>query len=77
MLDSIKKDIYDGNATAEYEIPENKKEEITNKILEFCFKHNCFCGETLMQDDDCLIESADLIADIIDDIINFKVEWKE
>lgn len=48
-------------------------DEILNIIIKWmenpkhCASHS---GEGIMQDDDCLIDSADLIATIVDDILN-------
>jgi hypothetical protein len=67
--------IYDGDATLSFEIDEEKKNNIVEKIINFCLDNQCFCGEILMQDDDLLLESPNLISDIIDDIIEFKVKW--
>ena len=52
-------------------------EEIFKKILKWCIKYEIFSGESLMQSDDGAIYSPELVSDILDKVIKFKVEWKD
>ena len=50
-------------------ISEIEAEKIINSILKWMENHNCSCGESLHQNDDCLIEAPSLVSDIIDNIL--------
>lgn len=62
--------IYDGEFEVNYEMTEEKKNKIIDKIIEFAKEHNCISGEHLMQDDDCIIDSPVLVSNIME-IIEF------
>lgn len=57
-----------------YEVTPEKESLVFNKVIDYCIKNNCFAGEVLQQDDDCLIEAPNLLSDIIDNIICFEEE---
>lgn len=43
---------------------------VLDKVIEWMIKHPAStCGEGIMQSDDCQTYAADLIADIVDDIL--------
>lgn len=48
-------------------------EDTMHKVMEVIFnymqKNNCFHGESLHQDDDCIIYAPDVLSEIIDDIL--------
>lgn len=67
--------LYDGDLKVQIEITEEKKNAIVDRILEYCKKHDCISGETLHQDDDCIIYAPDVLSDIIDNILQPKEEW--
>ena len=48
------------------------KDEVFARIIKYCTEHNCFEGETLQQDDDCLLDAPNVLSEIIDDIIKFE-----
>ena len=50
------------------------KDKIFNKIIEWCKKEDMFDGEVLCQNDNGLIESPYLVAEIID-MIEFVVDY--
>lgn len=56
------------------EVTDKKKAQAFDKILEYCKENSCFSGETLMQDDNCLIYAPEVLADIIDDILKFETK---
>ena len=58
--------IYGGDYDVSYEMTEEKKNKIINKIIEYAKEHNCISAEHLMQDDKCMIDSYSLMADIIE-----------
>lgn len=45
--------------------------KVVDKIIQWCNKYECTGGEMLCQNDDCIIESPYLVADIIDNILKF------
>ena len=67
--------VYGGDANIHFDISEEKKNKIVDRILEYCIKNECFDGETLHQSDNCLIDAPSVLSNIIDDIIDFKIEW--
>ena len=47
-----------------------KDKEIVDKLIEWFEEYNCYDGETLCQDDECLTEAPYLLAEILDDYLN-------
>lgn len=70
-------EIYDGNVKVSVDITDKKKDDIVNAILKWCGEHNCSNGETLHQNDNCIIDSPDLISHIIDNILKFETKENE
>jgi hypothetical protein len=71
MLQKFK--IYGGDVSVIVNVTDEKKTEVFNAILKWCEVHNCTSGEHLCQNDECNINAPILIADIIDDILDFKI----
>ena len=69
--------IYDDNCNVKIDITEEKKTLVFEKILEWCKNHDCISGEKLCQNDECNIDSPDLLSDIIDNVLKFESEWDE
>ncbi len=46
-----------------------KLSQVTNTIELWLIKHHAYSGEMIMQDDDCIIDSPELISHLVDDII--------
>jgi len=65
-------EIYDGCIKVSTDITDKKKDDVINAILNWCEEHNCSNGETLHQNDNCIIDSPDLISHIIDNILKFE-----
>lgn len=65
-------EIYDGCVKVSVDITDNKKDDVINAILKWCENHNCSDGETLHQNDNCIINSPYLISHIIDNILKFE-----
>ncbi len=51
------------------------KDVVFDKMIEF-FKVHGFCGEALCQSDLTIIDGPEFFGDLADDIIKFKVEYK-
>jgi len=66
---------YDGDMIVNYDIDEEKQKKIVERILQYCMKNDCFDGETLHQDDDCIIDAPSVLSDIIDKVIVFDQGW--
>jgi len=64
--------IWDEDTTVSYKSNIEKNKQIVEKIIEWCKKYNVSSGESLMQRDDPVIEAPVLIAEIIDDILEFE-----
>lgn len=69
-------EIYNGEAKITYDDSEANIALVVEKIVEFCKRYNVSCGESACQSDDPQIESVYLLADIIDNVLNFETEWK-
>lgn len=73
MLKIIKLD----DATISYEDTPEIHKKVFDKLIEFYNKHHAWNGETICQSDDPIIHAPELLADIVDDIIQFKVNWED
>lgn len=62
--------------TVSFDDTRSKRDDVWEKIIEFVTKHKCFCGESVMQNEDTQIYSPELIAEIVE-LINFTVEEHE
>jgi hypothetical protein len=62
---------YDVNYRQSYDI----KDAVFNRVLEYFLNHKAFSGEVIMQNDNCTIDAAGVLADIADDIIKFDVVY--
>jgi hypothetical protein len=69
-------EMYRGDMIATYQETEEKKQKLWDAFIEWCKKHNSSTGEST-QNDDFNIDAPEFIADCIDDIIEFKTEWKD
>ena len=63
--------IYD-EYEATFTLTQAKREAVIKRILDYMIKHDCTCGETLHQSDDCLIDAPNVLSDIIDNILEVK-----
>jgi len=56
-------------------------DEVRNKVFDTVIAwftdHEAFCGEVIQQSDNCIIDVPDLLSKIADDVIKFKVNYKE
>ena len=59
-----------------YEITEEKKDKIINRLLEYYEKNEC-SGEGIYQNDQSQIDAIEVMSDIADNIIQFKFEDDE
>ncbi len=64
--------IFDGSNKVEYNDTLLAQNRMLAKIIDYCKRNNCCSGESLMQDDDCILEAPKLLSDIIDNILKFK-----
>lgn len=69
--------IYRGSTTITYLETDEIKQQVLDKIIEWCKEYNAHSGEMLCQSDDCQIYAPILIADIIDDILQFESNDEE
>lgn len=51
---------------------EDTMKEVMYEIFNYMETHNCFAGEVLHQDDDCIIYAPEVLSDIIDNILKPK-----
>ena len=53
------------------------KEAVFKAVMNYFQAHKAFHGEVIMQSDACIIDAPSVMAYIADDIIKFKVIYKE
>lgn len=53
------------------------KNQLYEKILQYCKEHDAFIGEKVAQSDDCIIDLPELMIDIVDNIFNFEVKYDD
>lgn len=68
-------DLPDYIVTFEY-TPEMHK-AVFDTVLEYYKKHHSFHGEVIGQSDNCIIDAPDVLANIADTVIKFKVQYKD
>lgn len=51
--------------------------QIVDKLIQWFKDFNCYDGETLCQDDDCLIEAPNLLADILDEFFEYELDEED
>lgn len=66
--------MYDGDMIAEYDETPELKDAVFNKIMNWFEKNSFSTGES-MQNDNFNIESPEVMAEILDEIIKFKTKW--
>jgi hypothetical protein len=69
-------EMYDGDAIATYTETDEKKQKVWDEIIKFCKKYNVNSGESF-QSDDPQIYAADCIANIVENIIEFDLKFKD
>ena len=52
------------------------KQKVFDELMKYFMKHDAFSGEVICQSDNCIIEATDVLANIADNIIKFKVNYK-
>jgi hypothetical protein len=53
------------------------KDKVYESVLNWFIKHKSFHGETIMQNDDTLINAPDFLSDVCDDMFKFKIEYND
>ncbi len=65
------------DAVVTFKDDEATKQAVFDRVMAFFKEHESFCGESICQCDGPIIDAPNVLADIADDILCFKVEWKE
>lgn len=60
-----------------YEDTLEMRDEVFNRVLNFYVEHQCFFGEVLMQADNPQIEAPNFLAEMLDEVFMFEVEYKD
>lgn len=55
--------------TYKVDLTQEDKDKIVQKILDWMVKYKICCGESVQQTDDGIIESPNLVSDIIDNVL--------
>lgn len=59
-----------------YQDDERTKQAVFDRIVAFYKEHKSFSGESVMQMDGPQLAAPELLADIVDDILQMSVTWK-
>ena len=60
-----------------YNNDQETKDMVFNRIIEWCKHYDLYHSESIMQNDNGLIKAPVLLSDIVDDIIQFEVDWED
>lgn len=60
------------DTTVSFTETEELKQQIFEKVIKWIEEHKAYHGESIHQNDDCLIDAPDLISDIVDNCFEFK-----
>lgn len=63
--------------TVEFEDSPKIHKKVFERVIDFFTKHEAFCGESIEQCDDPVIDAPTVFSDIADDIIKFKVKYND
>jgi len=55
--------------------PADIHKEVFDKVVAWCIEHDAFSGETIQQSDSCVIGSLELTSEIVENVLQFDVEW--
>jgi hypothetical protein len=69
-------EMYGGDMVATFDDTQELRNEVFESIVRWIGRHNASSGES-MQNDDFVLEAPELLCDIIDDLFQFKTEWKD
>lgn len=58
-----------------FEVNDEIKQELLERVVKFFVDNESFDGEVIMQSDGCIINAPDVLSEIADEILKFKVEW--
>ena len=64
------------NAIVEFD-DEDTQGYLQDKVLQWFKEHECFTGESVMQNDAPQLAAGELLAEIADEIFQFTVTWKD
>jgi hypothetical protein len=60
----------------EYDDTPELRDAVFDKVMEYFKKHDAYCGESICQMDDPMIDAPYVMADIVDNIIKFDYDCK-
>ncbi len=61
----------------EYDDSDSVKQAVFDRVLEYFKEFESFHGESICQRDDTIIDAPYVLSDIADDILKFKVTYKD
>jgi len=61
----------------EYNFDQETKDKIYKKVMDFFTKYESYSGESICQPDNTIINASEVLAEIADEILQFKVEYKD
>jgi len=69
-------EIRNNERVVRYNDSDEVKDKVFQRVIQFCIEHDSFIGESIAQSDNPSIDAAPTLCEIVDDIIQFDVEWK-
>jgi len=68
-------EIYGGDCKCTIEHTEEKKQQVYNMIVEYMKDHDCTSGGMYSQSDSCIIDSTELMCNILDNVLEIECDW--
>lgn len=63
--------------TATYNEDPSVKDAVFEKIIVWFIEHHVSLGESLLQNDYCIMEAPELLAELLDDVIEFDIVFED
>jgi len=69
----MKKKIEISYGQVEYDDTPEIRDQVFERVMKYFQEYNAWGGEVIHQDDDCIIYAPNVLSDIADDIVKFKI----
>lgn len=61
--------------TVTYDDSQEAMQAVFDRVLKYYFEHESFCGESICQSDNPIIDAPNAMAEIADNILKFDVDY--
>jgi len=69
--------LVDTDKVVEYDDSPEMQRKVFDRVIKWFVEHDVFAGESVAQMDSCQVDAAPLMEELADDVIRFKVNYKE